>query len=253
MQIWNLPKQRFSSWQKIWSPVGVVDISALSLVSSWKRCVMGACLQNWIDCNNDSGLNKIIVFPSKQHFGWIFSHFYFFPLFLLVLWNMAILNCTKSVPGFLPPFHCCFCPFPDDVFLLLIPDVVFLLLILFQLQLDSSIKTMGVLMTGSAQVVNSVPTALQYKDKGTENGAERQKRFWRSMNVSQLFWIFWASSVLFIFFNCIIVHTLIWKCLLQTLRSLTEMKLMFFPGAKIWSHYRNKNHQLYIEQKNQSK
>lgn len=38
---------------------------------------MGAYLQNWIDCNNDSGLNKIMVFLSKKHLCCIFFLFSF--------------------------------------------------------------------------------------------------------------------------------------------------------------------------------
>lgn len=70
-------------------------------------------------------------------------------------------------------------------------------------------------MTGSAQVVNSILTALQNKSKGTENGAERQK------GISGDLWMYPSSSgfsghALFMFFDYIIDHTHIWKCLLQT-------------------------------------
>lgn len=61
---------------------------------------MGAYLQNWIDCNNDSGLNKIIVFLSKEHLCCIFFFFsflkykisfWFCPTFLLLL--LILLHC----------------------------------------------------------------------------------------------------------------------------------------------------------------
>lgn len=93
-------------------------------------------------------------------------------------------------------------------------------------------------MTVAVQRLWSFLTALQFKNKGAENAAGRQKglsgNLWMCLSSSEF-----SGHTLFMFFDCIIVHTLIWKCLVQTVRSLTEMK----PGSlHIWSHYRNKYH-----------
>lgn len=88
----------------------------------------------------------------------------FFPLSSLSFWIMAILDTIKTVSAFVPPSSCFFWSSPY---------VVLMLLIMLQLHLESSIKTREAVMTGTAQIVKTVPTAFQYKNKGIEKGAER--------------------------------------------------------------------------------
>lgn len=145
---------------------------------------MGAYLQNWIDCNNDPGLNQIIVFPSKQHLccNFFFPFFFFPPLF----------TCT-SKPGHSEQYKISswFCP---SLPLLLLPLSWCCFFVINSLAVapESSIKTMGVVMTDSAEIVKHPYSSPIQKQRHRKCIRETKRHFWKSMDVSQLFWIFWS-------------------------------------------------------------
>lgn len=137
-------------------------------------------LQQWFRIKQDYCISfQATFFPP-------FFHFYFFPLSLLVLQNPAILNSLKSVPGFvpfplllLPLSWCCFSVINS---LAVAPEV-------FNQDHGSGDDS------GSAEVVKLPHSSPIQKQRHRKCSRKTKRPFWKSVNVSQLFWIFWSHSV----------------------------------------------------------
>lgn len=115
-------------------------------------------LQQWLRIKQDYLISLQVTF--LLHLFLFF--FFFFPLFFFTLKRghfeqYEIIFCFVS-PSFCF-FWCSFC-------------VVFLSLIMLQLLLESSVEAREAAMMGTAQTAETIPPAFQYRNKGTEKGAD---------------------------------------------------------------------------------